>query len=136
MYPEADVYTLMYDEKKVGDIFPKEKIHCTGPAQWLFHITKKPRASLPLMTFSVAGINLSKYDLVISSSSGFAHGVNLARKQRGHKTPFHICYCHSPARYLWDWTREIQTELGISMEERKNQKEKSRIISFIKIYCI
>jgi hypothetical protein len=29
MYPEADVYTLMYDEEKVGKVFPKEKIHCT-----------------------------------------------------------------------------------------------------------
>lgn len=111
MYPEADIYTLLYDEKKVGDIFPKEKIHCTGPAQWLFQLTKKPRASLPLMTFSVTKINLSGYDLVISSSSGFAHGVNLAHKQRGNKTPFHICYCHSPARYLWDWTEQVQGEM-------------------------
>lgn len=111
MYPEADVYTLMYDEEKVGSVFPREKIHCTGPAQWLYKLTKKPRASLPLMTFSVAGIDLSQYDVVLSSSSGFAHGVNLARKQRGHKSPFHICYCHSPARYLWDWTNQVQAEM-------------------------
>lgn len=63
------------------------------------------------MTFSVSGINLSGYDLIISSSSGFAHGVNLANKQRGKKSPFHICYCHSPARYLWDWTEEVQAEM-------------------------
>jgi hypothetical protein len=69
MYPEADVFTLMYDEEKVGKVFPKEKIHCTGPAQWLYKITKRPRASLPLMTFSVSAIDLSGYDLVISSSS-------------------------------------------------------------------
>lgn len=92
-------------------MFPKAKIHCTGPAQCLYTLTKKPRASLPLMTFSVSGIDLSGYDLVISSSSGFAHGVNLANKQRGKKTPFHICYCHSPARYLWDWTEEVQAEM-------------------------
>lgn len=111
MYPEADVYTLMYDEEKVGKVFPKEKIHCTGPAQWLFQLTKKPRASLPLMTFSVSGIDLSEYDLIISSSSGFAHGVNLANKKKGKKAPFHICYCHSPARYLWDWTGQVQSEM-------------------------
>jgi hypothetical protein len=111
MYPEADVFTLMYDEKKVGKVFPKEKIHCTGPAQWLYMMTKKPRASLSLMTFSVSGIDLSSYDLVISSSSGFAHGVNLANKLKGKKIPFHICYCHSPARYLWDWTEEVQAEM-------------------------
>ena len=63
------------------------------------------------MTFSVGGIDLSGYDLIISSSSGFAHGVNLANKQRGRKIPFHICYCHSPARYLWDWTEQVQGEI-------------------------
>jgi len=111
LHPEADVYTLMYDEEKVGKVFPKAKIHCKGPAQWLYTFTKKPRASLPLMTFSVSGIDLSGYDLIISSSSWFAHGVNLANKQRGKKIPFHICYCHSPARYLWDWTEEVQAEM-------------------------
>lgn len=52
-YPEADVYTLMYDAEKVGSVFPKAKIHCTGPAQWLFQYTQKPRWSLPLMPFSI-----------------------------------------------------------------------------------
>ena len=81
MYPDADVFTLMYDEEKVGSMFPKGKIHCTGPAQWLYKLTKKPRASLPLMPFSVAGIDLSGYDLIISSSSGFAHGVRAKQKE-------------------------------------------------------
>ena len=114
MYPEADVYTLMYDEEKVWSVFPKEKIHCNGLAQWLFQLTKKPRASLPLMTFSVSGIDVSDYDLVISSSSGFAHGVWRNTKYKIQNTknrPFHICYCHSPARYLWDWTEEVQAEM-------------------------
>lgn len=105
MYPEADVFTLMYDEKKIGDVFPKSRVKCTGPAQWFFRLTGKPRASLPLMPFSVSRIDLSGYDLVISSSSGFAHGV----KKRNNAV--HICYCHSPARYLWDATTEIQKEL-------------------------
>ena len=116
MYPEADVFTLMYDEEKVGKIFPKEKIYCAGPAQWLYNVTKKPRASLPLMTFSVSGIDLSCYDLIISSSSGFAHGVwrNTKYKiQNTKKRPFHICYCHSPARYLWDWTDQVQSEMKV-----------------------
>lgn len=56
------------------------------------------------MPFSVKSIDLTGYDLVISSSSGFAHGVD----SKGAK---HICYCHSPARYLWDWTGEVQKEL-------------------------
>lgn len=75
LYPDADVFTLMYDEKKVGSVFPPEKIHCTWPAQWFFRFTWKPRASLLWMPFSIRMIDVSEYDLVISSSSGFAHWV-------------------------------------------------------------
>lgn len=85
--------------------FPGKQIHCIGPAQWFFRLTGKPRWSLPLMPASVRKIDVSAYDLVISSSSGFAHGVMTT----GHTK--HICYYHSPARYLWDATDEVQTEL-------------------------
>ncbi len=105
MYPEADVYTLMYDEKKVGLVFPKNRIHCNTPAQTLYLLTGKPRLSLPLMPASVKKIDVSDYDIVLSSSSGFAHGLFIGGRTK------HICYCHSPARYLWDATDEIQAEL-------------------------
>ncbi len=157
MYPEADVFTLMYDEEKVGKVFPKAKIHCTGPAQWLYKLTKKPRASLPLMTFSVSSLDLLEYDVIISSSSGFAHGVKTKHKAQStnHKegrndnhTPvsinhqrstinshaIHVCYCHSPARYLWDWTDEIQAELGITKAQSTNHK--AQIKYLFKIYIL
>jgi hypothetical protein len=105
MYPEADIYTLMYDSSKVDSVFPKDKIRCNTPAQTLFSLTGKPRLSLPLMTLSVKKIDLTGYDLVISSSSGFAHGVTVPDSAR------HICYCHPPARYLWDATESVQAEL-------------------------
>lgn len=107
MYPLADVFTLMYDEKKVGSVFPKNRIWCDTPAQKLFSLTGKPRLSLPLMPISVKKIDLTGYDIIISSSSGFAHGV------QGRPDTKHICYCHSPARYLWDATTEVQAELGL-----------------------
>lgn len=113
MYPEADVYTLMYDEKKVGNVFPKNKIRCETAAQKLFSVTGKPRFSLPLMPTSVKGISLNGYDLVISSSSGFVHGVYVSGITK------HICYCHSPARYLWDHSEEVQKEIGVKLIEWK-----------------
>lgn len=116
IYPEADIFTLMYDEKKVGNIFPKNRIWCNTPAQTLFSLTGKPRLSLPLMPASVKKINLTGYDLVISSSSGFAHGVSVD-PARPYAT--HICYCHSPARYLWDATEEVQAQLGVNHAENK-----------------
>jgi glycosyltransferase involved in cell wall biosynthesis len=126
MYPQADVFTLLYDEKKVGNVFPPQRIHCHGPAQWLYRMTKKPRLSLPLMPISVKGIRLKGYDLVISSSSGFAHGVKRWTLNVEHWTKF-ICYCHSPARYLWDYSEEIQIELGVKHTKWGN---------YIKIYFI
>lgn len=116
IYPEADIFTLMYDEKKVGSIFPKNRIWCNTPAQTLFSLTGKPRLSLPLMPASVKKIDLTGYDLVISSSSGFAHGVSIDTT-RPYAT--HICYCHSPARYLWDATEEVQKEIGVSLDKEK-----------------
>jgi hypothetical protein len=53
LYPEADIYTLMYDEKKVASIFPKNTIRCNTAAQKLYSLTGKPRLSLPLMPTSV-----------------------------------------------------------------------------------
>ncbi len=118
LYPEADVFTLMYDEKKVWNIFPKSQIHCHWPAQWFYGLTGRPRASLPFMPFSVNRLDVSSYDLVISSSSGFAHGVKKWPNSR------HICYCHSPARYLWDATNEVQAELGLLQDKRERRKDK------------
>lgn len=116
MYPEADVFTLMYDSSKVGSVFPKNRIWCNTPAQTLFSLTGKPRLSLPLMPASVKKIDLTGYDLVLSSSSGFAHGV-LLDTARPYAT--HICYCHSPARYLWDATEEVQKEIGVVADEHQ-----------------
>jgi glycosyltransferase involved in cell wall biosynthesis len=113
MYPLADVFTLMYDEKKVGSVFPKNRIWCDTPAQKLFSLTGKPRLSLPLMPISVKKIDLTEYDIIISSSSGFAHGV------QGRPDAKHICYCHSPARYLWDATEEVQKEIGVMLDPQK-----------------
>ncbi len=114
IYPQADVFTLMYDEKKVGSVFPKNRIWCQTFAQKLFSLTHKPRFSLPLMSASIEQIELSGYDVVISSSSGFAHGVRVPENAK------HVCYCHSPARYLWDATDEVQRELGVGQEQQKS----------------
>lgn len=121
LYPEADVYTLMYDSSKVGSVFPKHKIHCNTAAQTLFSLTGKPRLSLPLMPASIKKIDLTQYDIVISSSSGFAHGAFTFGKTK------HICYCHSPARYLWDWSDEVQREIGVKKDPNKEQTPLDKI---------
>ncbi len=102
MFPDAPIYTLLYDKKKLGDWFPSERVRTAtlGPSSsFLGHnhhlyLNKFPRA--------VESWDFSEFDLVISSSSAFAHGIITNSK------PKHLSYVHSPARYLWDQTHAVQ----------------------------
>lgn len=108
-YPDADIFTLMYDENKVWNIFPKTTIHpqvfCLK-TQKIYNFLKKQRLCLPFMASSIEQLDLSKYDKVLISSSGFAHGIITKPETKV------ITYYHSPARYMWDWTNEYKRDIG------------------------
>lgn len=95
LYPDADIFTLVYDEIKMGKIFPKERVKTT-------FIQKIPKGIklytklLPLMPYAFEELDLNDYDLVISSSSCCAKGVVTGPNTK------HIAYIHSPMRYGWD----------------------------------
>lgn len=108
MFPTAPIYTLLYDESRVGAVFPKERITASGLQKLPSMLRKNHRYLLPLMSRAVEEWDFSKFDLVISSSSAFTHGI---------LTPFqtrHISYFHSPMRFAWDWTHEYTKENRIS----------------------
>ncbi len=110
IFPEADLFTLIYDEKKVGKIFPKEKINSqvfSLPSHKRYSWTKKQRLCLSLMPRSIEMLDLSKYDFVIISSSWFAHWAITKPETKT------IAYIHAPARYMWDWTNEYKKDLKI-----------------------
>ena len=65
---------------------------------------RRHQAFLPLYPHAFESFDLSSYDLVVSSSSGFAHGV-----LTGTDT-LHVCYCHAPPRFLWDYHRYVERE--------------------------
>jgi len=107
-YPDADIFTLIYNEKRVGKIFPKEKIHpqvFSLRTQKIYNLTKKQRFCLPFMVKSIEQFDLSAYDVVLVSSSGFAHGITTESHTKT------IIYYHSPARYMWDWTNEYKRDI-------------------------
>ena len=106
IFPNADLYTLIYDEKKVWKIFPKERIAWTAkPSQIVYKLFWNQRFCLPFMPKAVESLDFSKYDYVISSSSWFAHGAITKNNTKL------ITYYHSPARYLWDWTNEYKKDI-------------------------
>lgn len=105
-FPEADLYTLIYDEKKVGKVFPKMKIKKVPKVtQNIYALLKNQRFCLPLMPKAVESLDLSDYDVVIVSSSWFAHGLKTPESTKV------ITYYHSPARYMWDWTNEYKKDI-------------------------
>lgn len=105
IFPEADIYTLVYDEDKMGRIFKKEKVKTTF-IQKLPKATKLYTKFLPLMPYAFEELDLSGYDLVISSSSSCAKGVITPPNVK------HIAYIHSPMRYAWDLYHDYKKRSG------------------------
>jgi len=95
IFPSADIYTLVYIKGSVSKIIESKKIY-TSFLQNFPNVEKYYRYYLPLMPFAIEQFDLSGYDLVISSSHCVAKGVKVG------KNTLHICYCHTPMRYIWD----------------------------------
>jgi len=92
LLPEADIFTLFYDADRVSEEIRRHKV----TASFLNPLRRYYRNLLPLMPMALEQFDLRGYDLVISSESGPAKGVLTDSSAR------HICYCHSPMRYIWD----------------------------------
>jgi glycosyltransferase involved in cell wall biosynthesis len=95
MWPDAPVYTLLYDEERTEHRFAQRTV-VTSRLQRLGAHQENFRLLLPLLGPAMRAFSLDGHDCVISSSSAFAH---LLRVPDG--VP-HICYCHAPFRYAWD----------------------------------
>jgi len=94
LYPDADIFTLVIDRSKISAKILKHRIF-TSMLQRLGG-RQHYKKMLPLMPFALEAFDLTPYDLVISSESGPAKGVVTGPDS------VHICYCHSPMRYVWD----------------------------------
>ena len=93
-FPEAPIYTLLYDEEGTGRAFRGRAMH-TSYLQRLGLRQKGFRRLLPLFPRAVERLPVGEHDLVVSSSSAFAHGV------RAREDAVHVCYCYTPFRYAW-----------------------------------
>ena len=95
LWPDADVFTPVYDEDGTEGLFAGRRIH-TSFLQRLRPTSRTFRALLPLYPAAIESFDLSGYDLVVSSSSAWAHAV-LCEEET-----VHVCYCHNPFRYAWN----------------------------------
>src|SRR5581483_11751857 len=92
LLPNADIFTLFYDPERVSEEIRSHRVF----SSFLNRYRRYYRSLLPLMPMALEQFDLRDYDLVISSESGPAKGVLTKGTAR------HICYCHTPMRYLWD----------------------------------
>jgi glycosyltransferase involved in cell wall biosynthesis len=92
LLPDADIFTLFCDPDTLSDEIRKHRI----VTSFLNPLRRGYRSLLPLMPMALESFDLRGYDLVVSSESGPAKGVITSSTTR------HICYCHTPMRYLWD----------------------------------
>jgi len=106
-YPSADLYAVVdhLDNDKRG--FIQDKAVTTSFIQKLPFSRTKYRNYLPLMPLAIEQLNLSAYDLILSSSHAVAKGVLTGPDQ------LHICMCYSPIRYAWDLQHQYLEETGL-----------------------
>ncbi|MDP2943955.1 MAG: glycosyltransferase [bacterium] len=98
MFKEAPIFTLLYEKKNI-DCYAGHQIE-TSVIQKLPGGVKHYQWYLFFMPIAVEFFDLGAYDLVISDTSSFAKGVITK------PDCLHICYCHTPTRYLWSDTHE------------------------------
>ena len=105
LFPQADIFTHVYDAGAMSEAIRARPVRTT-------FIDRLPAARrhyqkyLPLMPRALEELDLSGYDLVISFESGPAKGVITS------PDALHVCYCHSPMRYLWDSYGEYRRSAG------------------------
>jgi len=110
IYPDAPVYTLLYDKKGTKGVFESGYDIRSSRLQKLpGFFRRRSRLLLPMFSRAIEEFDFSEFDLVISSSNSFAHGIITLPKT------LHITYCYSPMRYSWDWAHNYLKENNIGM---------------------
>jgi len=108
VFPMADLYSLIDFIPEAERGFLHGKHVQTTFLQQLPAVRRFYRSCLPLMPLAVEHIDLSRYQLVLSSSYAVAKGVITGPEQ------LHLCYCHSPIRYAWDLQEQYLLQSGSS----------------------
>jgi glycosyltransferase involved in cell wall biosynthesis len=105
LFPEAEIFTLLADAPGIPDDLRERRIH-TSFLQKIPWAKNYHRHMMPLYPTATEALDLRGFDLVISSDSGPVKGV------RTDQNAVHICYCHSPMRYLYDGYESYRAQMG------------------------
>ena len=95
LFPEADIFTLIHLRGSVSKIIEDRPIR-TSFLQRLPFVKRHYRSFLMLFPLAIEGFDMRDYDMVLSSSHYVAKGILT------NSSALHVCYCHTPMRYVWD----------------------------------
>lgn len=107
LYPDADLYSIVDFLSDENRAFFKGKIAKTSFIQTLPKSNKRYQNYLPLMPLAIEQLDVSKHDIILSSSHAVAKGILTGPNQ------LHISYVHSPIRYAWDMQHQYLREAGL-----------------------
>lgn len=105
LFPDAEIFTLVADSPGIPAGLSGRKLH-TSFLQWIPLAKQYHRHMMPFYAMATEGLDLTGFDLVISSDSGPIKGVRVG------PGAVHICYCHSPMRYLYDGYEAYRAQMG------------------------
>jgi len=99
IFPNAPIFTTVYDKEAMGSEFARLDVRTSFLQKW--PLAKKHRTKyIRMLPMAIEDLDVSEFDVVISSSSAVGHGVIT------HHNQLHICYCHTPMRFCWDGCQE------------------------------
>jgi len=105
IWPDAPIFTIVHSKKNSPEPFKFKKINSSFLQKIPFGV-RNYQWFLPIMPAAVERLDLSDFDVVLSSASAFSKGIIT------HPQTLHICYCHTPTRYLWSDTLKYIDELN------------------------
>jgi glycosyltransferase involved in cell wall biosynthesis len=95
LYPSAEIFTLLYDPERAPEWLRSRKVHASYLDRWP-GARERHRYFLPFFPRAIESLDLTGFDLVLSSSHCVAKGVRIPIEAR------HLSYVHAPMRYMWD----------------------------------
>lgn len=107
IWPKAPTYVIVHNKKKANKSFTNKDIRTSFIQKLPLGVTKY-KWYLPLYPTAIEDFDLSEFDVILSSNSAFAKGIITK------PNTLHICYCHTPTRFLWSDTHSYIRELGMN----------------------
>ncbi len=124
MFPDAPIFTLLYDKNRMGSFFEKKNIRTSFLQKWPHFLKKRHRYLLPFFGTAVESFDFREFDLIISSSGAWSKGIVTRLNTK------HIAYLHSPMRYVWDENEHyLRKNIG-----RKNNFCVRMMLSYLRVW--